>query len=260
MLAAEGITVRRGGRFVLSDVSCTVSPGEIVVVIGPNGAGKTTLLHAAAGTLRPDAGTISLDGRLLADWPRAALARRRAVLPQHAPLSFPFTVLEVVLLGRSPHRGHTGKRRDLRVVEAVMAETDLLAFADRRYTELSGGERQRVQLARVLAQIWPDGHHHEPSYLLLDEPTNNLDLRHQTAVLDAARHVARRGGGVLAILHDLNLAALYADRVYVIAEGAVFAVGPPDAVIDATTMEAAFGVPVRVMVHPDHGRPMVLPV
>ncbi|TVS00544.1 MAG: heme ABC transporter ATP-binding protein [Rhodospirillales bacterium] len=260
MLSVEAVAVRLGEREVLSDTSCHVAPGEVVAVIGPNGAGKTTLLHVMAGTLKPDRGCVRLESRPLSSWPRLELARRRAVLPQQAPLTFPFSVLEVVLLGRSPHQGTAGRPRNLAVAEAVMAETGILDLADRRYTELSGGERQRVQLARALAQIWPEAGRSQPTYLMLDEPTNNLDLGHQTALLDTARRLAHAGCGVLAILHDINLAAVHADRMVLIAGGRVFAAGSPAEVVTAETIQAAFGLPVRVVAHPEVGRPMVLPV
>ncbi|TVR82908.1 MAG: heme ABC transporter ATP-binding protein [Rhodospirillales bacterium] len=259
MLTVDTVAVRLGHREVLNGASCHVAPGEIVAVIGPNGAGKTTLLHVMAGTLNPDRGCVRLEGRPLSSWPRLDLARRRAVLPQQAPLTFPFSVLEVVLLGRSPHQGAAGRPRNLAVAEAVMAETGILDLVDRRYTELSGGERQRVQLARALAQIWPEPGRTHPTYLMLDEPTNNLDLAHQTALLDTARRLAHAGCGVFAILHDINLAAVHADRMVLIAGGRVFAAGSPAEVVTAETIQTAFGLAVRVVTHPDDGRPMVLP-
>ncbi|WP_353254402.1 heme ABC transporter ATP-binding protein [Salinisphaera sp. PC39] len=257
-LAADMVHAARGGRPVLRAASLAVAPGELVAVIGPNGAGKSTLLDILTGSRRPDRGTVTLDGRPLADWPRPALARRRAVLPQASTLDFPFPVLDVVLLGRSPHAGGGDRARDLRVAAAALRATGLQGLAHRRYTTLSGGERQRAQLARALAQIWPADDDPSPAYLLLDEPTNNLDLAHQHELLAAARELTGRGVGVLAILHDPNLAAQYADRLAILAGGTVAASGPPAAILDAGTLAETFGVEAEILTHPRTGRPVVL--
>lgn len=257
MLEAESVSLRRGSRPVLQAVSLAVRPGEFVAVVGPNGAGKSSLLHLLAGSLRPDSGEVRLGDRRLSDWSEAALARRRAVLPQAPSLAFPFTVLEVVMLGRSAWGG--GDEADLGAVAWALAETGLEAFTERRYTELSGGERQRVQLARVLAQLGPlDGEERE-RYLLLDEPTNNLDLQHQRALMQTAQRLASGGFGVLAVLHDLNIAALYADRLYLLSQGHVAAAGGVDAVLNAEALAEAYGPGLRLLIEPESGRPLVLP-
>lgn len=266
MLSASGVDVDLGGAPVLRGVSLCVREGETVALIGPNGAGKSTLLRALSGAVAPRRGHVALDGRPLADWPRGALARRRAVLPQTPVLSFPFGVLDVVMLGRSPHAGRSRRADDLRAVEGALAETGALHLADRDYTTLSGGERQRVRLAAALAQVWP-----EPGrgggaagsgggrYILFDEPTNNLDLAHQQVFMEAVKRLARRGYGALAVLHDPNLAALHADRVCVLAAGRAAADGPPDSVLREEMFESVFGVRVRLVRHPERGRPIVLP-
>ena len=263
MLAASKLRFRHGSTVILSDVSLAVNPGEILAVIGPNGAGKSTLLHLLSGAARPEAGDISLDGRSLRDWAPATLARRRAVLPQTPLLSFPFRVLDVVLLGRSPHAGRLTRREDLEIAAATLREADVVHLAERVYPTLSGGERQRVQLARVLAQVWPAEHRErsaeESCYLLLDEPTNSLDIAHQHAALATARRLAKNGHGVLAVLHDPNLAAQYADRICILRGGTILAEGPPDAVITESTLEAAFGLRVMVMRHPESGRAVMVP-
>ena len=265
MLRGEDISVLRGSRRILDAVSLAVAPGEMVAVIGPNGAGKSTLLQTLSGGLEPDRGAVALGGRPLGAWPAKELARRRAVLSQNATLGFPFTALQVVLVGRSPHMGRHPARADLRAAAAAMSETGVLHLAERSYPTLSGGEKQRVQLARVLAQIArPDG---EPAdgagaagghYLLLDEPTNNLDLAHQHLALGAARRLADSGVAVLAVLHDPNHAAGYADRIHVLQRGRTIAAGTPRAVLTAELMRSVFGVAARVMSEPGRDRPYVL--
>ena len=262
MLAANAIRVRYGTAEVLQGPSLSVAPGEVVAVLGPNGAGKSPLLSVLAGTLRPHQGEAALEGRGLADWPPRALALRRAVLPQHSELTFGFPVLEVVLLGRSPYVGASSRAEDLAVAEACLAEAEVSHLAGRTYTTLSGGERQRVQLARVLAQLdFPNARKEDPArYLLLDEPTSSLDLAHQHTTLRTARRAAERGIGVLAILHDLNLAAMYADRLVVLSRGSLAAEGPPEAVLTEDLVRDAFDLPVHVTRHPSRGCPQITPV
>jgi iron complex transport system ATP-binding protein len=259
MLAATDLRVALGGRAVVDRVSLTVRPGEVLAVLGPNGAGKSTLLRALSGVARPQAGTVSLDGMPLPAWTPRALARRRAVLPQETQLSFPFRVHEVVMLGRSPHVGACRSSDHLRAIDAAMRATDVAHLADRAYPTLSGGERQRVQLARALAQIWqPSGSAEaDARYLLLDEPTNNLDLRHQNEVLSAARRLAADGVGVLAILHDINLAATFADRICLLKDGRVVAEGPTASVIDEAPLAQTFNVSVTVLRHPSLPTPHI---
>lgn len=254
MLSLDSVTVRIGASTLLDTLSLGVAPGEVVAVVGPNGAGKTTALRVLAGDLAPDDGHARLDGRPLAEAPD--LARRRAVLPQESALAFGFSALDVVLLGRTPHR--TGHRADLAAAARAMERAHVAHLADRLYPTLSGGERQRVHLARSLAQLDTDST--EARYLLLDEPTSALDLGHQHAVLKTARRQAARGVGVLAVLHDLNLAAQYADRIAVLAAGRLVAVGRPDAVLTPTVVRCAFGISVVVTPHPCAACPLVVPV
>jgi len=261
MLSAEGIHVSRGGRALLQDAGLIVRPGEVVAAIGPNGAGKSTLLHVLAGTTAPEAGTASLDGTPLARWSRSALARRRAVLPQASQLAFPFRVHDVVMLGRTPHAGYRGRDADRIAANRALRAAGVGHLTARTYTTLSGGERQRVQLARVFAQVWPDagGTGAPATYLLLDEPTNNLDIAHQGAIMTSARRFAADGNGVLAVLHDPNLAARHADRICVVHDGRVLTNGPPDRVLTSDVFAEAFNVRATVMAHPDGGGPVVLP-
>jgi len=258
MLQARQIAVRLGGQLILDQVSLRVAPGELVAVIGPNGAGKSTLLRVLSGELKPHAGTVELLGRALESWPVRELARRRAVLSQHTTLEFAFSALEVVLLGRAPHGGGAGPR-ELAIAYAALAAAEIEQLADRWYTTLSGGEQQRVQLARVLAQIW-EPVDEQPRLLLLDEPTSSLDLAHQHHTLALARRFARHDTGVLAILHDLNLAAQYADRLLLLQRGQLLASGPPGDVLTAELIGRAFELPVHVMPHPSLPCPLVVAV
>lgn len=261
MLEARNIDVKIRDKCLLNDVSLCVNPGEVLAVIGPNGAGKSTLLKTLCGDLKPQRGSVAMNGVVLDDWPLSERARVRGVLPQSSTLSFPFTVPEVVAMGRGPRWRENGSAdHDRAIVRQAMALTDTDAFRERIYTTLSGGERQRVQLARVLAQIWdPAGN--QARYLLLDEPTSALDLAHQHSVLAVARQFAdRQGAGVLAILHDLNLAALYADRIALLHRGRLMASDTPERVLNDALIRDIFGYPVTIAAHPlQPDRPLVIP-
>jgi len=206
-LQARSVTVTVGRKRLIEDVSLQVEPGQVVAMVGPNGAGKSTLLRAICGEMHPAQGEIWFNDRALAQWSARQQAQMRAVLPQLSTLGFDFRVLDVVLMGRSPHVNGTESRRDYEIAFDALTMVAMSHFADRVYTTLSGGEQQRVQLARVLAQVW-DECPHGSRYLLLDEPTNNLDLAHQHAILRIVREFRSQGRGLLAILHDLNLAAV----------------------------------------------------
>ena len=262
MLAVESAVVRAGSRTLLRGVSLALAPGRLTCMIGPNGAGKSTLLEVLSGLRRTDEGDAVLEGLPLARWKPEALARRRSVLPQASPLSFPLTALEVVLLGRTPWAGQTNRPRDLDCVHAALCETDTLALTERRYPTLSGGERQRVQLARVLAQL--DFTRNEATFegrfLLLDEPTAALDIAHQHAFLRTAQRLAQRGAAVLAIVHDPNLALLYADHVVMLSDGRIAARGDPRTVVTAERMRRIFGIEVAIERHPARDRVYAVPL
>lgn len=260
MLITQALTVRIGAKTLLDGVSLTLNPGEVLAVVGPNGAGKSTLLRALSGELMPFAGQVLMNGRPLAAWLPRQAARMRGVLPQSSALAFRFPVLDVVSMGRGPYRKTHTQAQNRAIAEQALALTDTAGLAARIYTTLSGGERQRVQLARVLAQIWePQGPLHR--YLLLDEPTSALDLAHQHAVLAIARHFAdSQAAGVLAILHDLNLAALYADRIAVLRRGQLIETGPPGQVLNSDMVQRVFGYPVSVGRHPYYpDSPLLIP-
>lgn len=253
MLAAERLSVRRGSRSVLHELSLQLNAGEVLGVLGPNGAGKSTLLGALSGELRPAAGQVLLDGRALEAWETVARARRLAVLPQSSSLSFGFDVATVVGLGRLPHA--SGRRADTAIVEAALRAVDAWHLNERSYLALSGGERQRVHLARVLAQLWPG---RAEQVLLLDEPTAALDPQHQHALLQAVREFAARGVAVLAVLHDLNLAARYCDRLLLLQDGRVQALGTPEQVLRAEPLREVFGLDVLIQRHPERDHPLVI--
>ncbi|MFG2497389.1 heme ABC transporter ATP-binding protein [Streptomyces sp. NPDC048441] len=248
----SGLVVRLGGREVLAGVSLTASAGEVLALVGPNGAGKSTLLAALAADLPADAGVVRVCGRPTGEWSASELALRRAVLPQSAALSFPFGVEDVVRMGRAPWAGTPLEDEDDRAVREAMAATEVTVFASRPFSALSGGERARVALARVLAQRAP--------LLLLDEPTAALDLRHQELVLRICRERAAAGDAVVVVLHDLGLAAAYADRVAVLRDGALAAEGPPAGVFTGDLLTEVYRQPVEVFPHPRTGVPLVAPV
>ncbi|KAF1007781.1 MAG: Hemin import ATP-binding protein HmuV [Luteibacter sp.] len=240
VLVADRITLYRGGRPVLREVSLTARSGRLLVLVGPNGAGKSTLLGALSGRLAPDAGSVTLEGRALSEWAPRELARRRAMLSQRVDLEFGFGVDEVVALGRSPHPADT--LRDARIVDAALRAAHAWNLRDRNYTGLSGGEQQRVQLARVLAQVWDGGA--QGCWLLLDEPEAGLDIAHQHFILRRAKECAEAGFGVIAVLHDLNLAARYADDIAVLAEGELRRHGAPEDALDPSLLSGIYGIPL----------------
>lgn len=259
MIETTNLTFQIGRHSLLQEITFGVNPGEMVAVVGPNGAGKSTLLRLIAGELSPTRGEITLMSKPLSQWSRQAYARRRAVLPQHVHLAFGFSVFEVVLMGRTPHNNGRETRHDWEIASQALEKVGLGHLAGRSYPTLSGGEQQRVQMARVLAQIWERPAYGD-RYLLLDEPTNSLDLTYQHSILQLARQFADEGTAVLAILHDLNLAAQYADRVFMLKNGRMQCIGAPMEVITADRVRQVFGLPVEVMPHPRQAFPLILPV
>jgi iron complex transport system ATP-binding protein len=255
VLEAISVTVHAGDRALLDNVSVALRSGETVALIGPNGAGKTTLLRVLCGELRPAMATVQLKGCALASYNPRTLAEHRFVLSQHVSVAFPFTVTDVVRMGAND-RG--GARIDA-LVESALAETDLVPFAERNIMTLSGGEQQRAHLARVLVQLACGETAHGPGVLMLDEPTASLDLRHQLDVLELAKKRARSGTAVIAILHDLNLASLFADRIVLLHRGKVAGEGTPAETITDSTLAQVFGLDTVVGRLPPPGTPFVLP-
>jgi heme transport system ATP-binding protein len=246
LLDRVSVTIRT--KRLLHDVSLTVEPGEVLVLVGPNGAGKSTLLRVLAGDIVPASGRVLLDGKPVHEYHPRELARRRAVLPQQTVVQFGFSAREIVEMGRGERRGEG----DDAIVTRSLDRTDTLHLAERIYPSLSGGEQARVTLSRVLAQ--------EAPILLLDEPTASLDLHHQQMVMEVARELAASGARVVAILHDLNLAASYADRIGLLREGRLTAIGTPWETFRADLLGEVFACEIAVARHPARDCPLVIPM
>ncbi|HEX8283071.1 MAG TPA: heme ABC transporter ATP-binding protein [Pyrinomonadaceae bacterium] len=252
MLEAGDITYRVGDKALISDVSVTFAPGKLHLIIGPNGAGKSTLIKVLARLLRPHAGRVEYEGVDVRDAAEADLARRRAVLSQAVEVAFPLTSREVVMMGRYPHFGGRPGASDERIADELMEFFDVAEFAARDYQTLSGGERQRVNFARVLAQLWrpisgdaPGAREtHGPCrYLFLDEPLTFLDIRHQMDFMKKVRGFADAADVVtVGVVHDLNLAARFADQIVLLDKGRVVAAGAPADVLTAERVREVFGV------------------
>ena len=265
-LAAEQASYRIDGRYLLDQVSLTLVPGEVHAVLGRNGAGKSTLLRLLAGDIQPLGGSVTLNGRALPAWTPRERARRRAVLPQSESLRFGFSAEQVVAMGRYASAQHRPEVEQGIVREALQL-AGVADLAQRRYPSLSGGERARVQFARVMAQIWEppadgaasgkDGGD-SARYLLLDEPTASLDLAHQHGCLLQARRFAASGVGVLAVLHDPNLALRYADRVTVLENGRVTGQGPTRELLSRELLERTYGIGIELVHTAGEALPVVV--
>lgn len=250
-LEARGVSLSYGHRPILDAVDLEVRHRERLALVGPNGAGKSTLLSVLAGDLAPDEGEVRLAGRSLAEWRLRQMARERAVLTQEHRISFPFPAGDVVRMGRAPWRGRPEEDDDDRVVAEAMASTDVDRLAAQSFSQLSGGEKGRTSFARVLAQ--------RTGILLLDEPTAALDIGHQETVLARARAEAASGTAVVVVLHDLSLAAAWADRVALLHHGRVTAEGTPAEVFTAPLLSLVYDHPIDVLTHPATGELLVLP-
>lgn len=254
MLTLDNLQVALGCAAVLQGITARAAAGQVIAVIGPNGSGKTTLLRAISGDVAYQ-GRIALDGCDLTGLKPWDLAARRGVLPQAATLAFPFTVAEVVRLGLTS--GTQADRTDL--IARALAEVDLTGFSGRYYQELSGGQQARVQLARVRVQVWDPVQNGRARWLFLDEPVASLDIAHQIGVMRMLRRFADGGGGVLMVLHDLNLAAMVADQVWLIHDGHMLDAGPPAQVIGGAGLAQAYGCAIAANQWPAAGETFVLP-
>jgi iron complex transport system ATP-binding protein len=250
----SGLTYGYDAAPAVSDISFTVGRGEFLGIIGPNGSGKSTLLRLMSGVLPPWRGQIRVDGKPVSAYGRSELCRRIAVVPQETRIDFPFSVTEVVLFGRTPHLGGFGFEGDpdLQAAERAMARTQTTPLARRAITQLSGGERQRVIVARALAQ--------EPSFLLLDEPGAFLDIRHEVEMYDLLRELQSEGMTIVTVLHDLNLAALYCDRVALLDTGRLAQIGSPEEVLTYATLTRVYGTEIYVHRNDITGGLNVLPL
>jgi len=252
IICAKNICFRYAAKPVLEEVSFALEAAQIVAMIGPNGSGKTTLLKMLNATLFPNSGQVLIEGQDTRHWPRQAIARTVAIVPQESPAIFPFFAEEIVLMGRFPYLRSLAfeDKKDYRIVQDVMARTDSLSFAHRRFNELSAGERQRVLIARALAQ--------EPKILLLDESTVFLDLKHQAQFLSLLRELSREQHlTVIFVTHDLNLAAQNADQLLLLYNGKKYAIGTPADILTAQNIKEVYDVDVGIDPNPHNGSPRV---
>ncbi|WP_420096745.1 heme ABC transporter ATP-binding protein [Brevibacterium sediminis] len=252
IISVRGAEVSFGERTILAGIDLDIRCGEVLAIVGPNGAGKSTLVNVITADVELDAGKVFIDDEVEYSWSTRELAMRRAVLLQDIGMAFPFTVLEVVEMGRSPWAGMRESQHDDLIVAGSMSRTETVQFAARKFTSLSGGEKARVALARVLAQATPA--------LLLDEPTTPMDIRHQELVLQQARDYASTGGAVVIIVHNLDLAGAYADRIAMLSDGSIIADGPPAEVLTADRISDVYDYPVSIVADPNTGAPLVVPV
>lgn len=255
--AARSVSVRLGGRPILDDVSLTCEAGQTTALIGPNGAGKSTLLRVLAGAITGSSGEVLVDGAPITQLSAVALATRRAVMTQSSEIVFDFTVEEVLSLGMISDRLRPAERQA--AIEQVARDSDISHLKTRSYNTLSGGEKQRVQFARALLQIRPAAGDEAAAapYLLLDEPTSSLDLSHELLLLEAVTREASRGVGVLIVIHDLNLAARFADQIALLQDGRIVSVGTPEEVLDNQRLSDVYRTAVRVEHHQDLDRLVV---
>ena len=253
MLSLDSLTIQYGSRVVLHDITLEVRSGEVLALIGPNGVGKSTLIHAASGGLKPARGQVTIEGQDLFRLPIELRARKVAVVPQAVRLPEAFTAFDTVLMGRTAYVGWLGREseKDRSIALQAMDRTNTLDLAARRIGELSGGEQQRVLIARALAQ--------STLVLLMDEPTAHLDLKHQADILNLVCALAHAENlAVMIALHDLNLAAQYADRVALLSNSRLVALGQPEEVLTTESLSPVYGLRISVYPHPVNGSPLVL--
>ena len=249
MIEAKNLSVTIGAKKILDRVSAKIEAGKVTAILGPNGAGKSTLLKSLTGSQKIARGTVTLHGKPLHDYSLSALSRKRAVLSQSNPISFPFTAREIVMMGRHPYEATSTASHDHEIVLETLKCVDALHLENRVFLTLSGGEQQRVQLARVLAQLWKK----KNAYLFFDEPTSALDLKHQHQLLSLVSKLAKEDRfAVCLIIHDLNLAMGYADKVILLKDGKVLATGKTRTALNVDSIEKAFEVPKEVFLFSSH--------
>ena len=255
ILSLNDVCAAPYGSPLLKDISFQLEAGQVLGLMGPNGAGKSSLLHCIAGGLPISSGELLLLGRPPTQWQPLARARTVAMQVQSSALSFPFTVEEVIMLGRTPHA--SGNNCDKLVLDEVMAATDTAELRHRPYTQLSGGEKQRVQLARAVAQVWRE-EDASGRLLLLDEPNSALDLSHQKMILALVSSLARKGCAIILATHDFNLLSAHANRLLVMQQGKQHQFGAPSEVLTPELFQDVFAVPVLIQRHPETHSPLVI--
>lgn len=257
MLRTESIYYRVGNKIILDNVNVEFLPGEFNMILGPNGSGKSSFLRIFSGELPATEGNVYFDGKKISDIKKEELAKQRAVMSQQPELSFPLTVEEVVMMGRYPHFDFNPNKKDEAICEEVMNRMELQSFKERNYLTLSGGEKQRVQYARVLAQIWE-----KPArgcrYLFLDEPLNNLDINYQQQFLKIAKEFIGKETVIIAVMHDLNLAIQFADKLFFFKEGSLVAQGSPGTVLTEDLIKRIFNVEARIIPNPASNSPLLV--
>lgn len=256
-LNVRNLTVKLHQQKIIEDIDFTLSKNSISTIIGPNGAGKSTLIKAIAGDIDTQNGRIEFNGKHI-DPQSSSTKRARsiAVLPQLSLLNFPYTCLEVVLLGRIPHS--TGIVIDQEIAQKCLKKVDMTDFANRTYPELSGGEKQRIQIARVLAQVWRQKDSKQSRLLILDEPISALDLGHQQILMEVLREFTQHNTTILMVLHDLNTAIAYSDHLIAMLNGKLISSGPVEDVLSPAIVKQLFGIDCKIITHPTSGKPVVL--
>lgn len=256
MLSTSSVSYQVGNKVILKNINAAFMPGEFNMILGQNGSGKSSFLKIFSGEISRFSGSVSYNNMPLSGYKKAALAKIRAVMSQQPELSFPLTVEEVVMMGRYPHFEFSPARKDVSICNEVMNRMNLESFRERNYLTLSGGEKQRVQYARVLAQIWPEDD--TTRYLFLDEPLTSLDIAYQQEFLEIARELKSTNMVLIAVMHDLNLAAQYGDKLFFLKEGELVATGSPANVLSTGLLEKVFGVKTTIIPNPVTGLPLVI--
>jgi len=257
MLRTEGIYYSIEKKLILSDINAEFHPGEFNMILGPNGSGKSTFLKIFSGEIHTNDGNVFYGDKKIRAIKTGELAKFRAVMSQQPELSFPLTVDEVVMMGRYPHFNFSPNKKDETICDQVIERMDLHAFRDRNYLTLSGGEKQRVQYARVLAQIWEQPRN-GCRYLFLDEPLASLDIKYQQEFLQIAKEFASTGTVLIAVLHDINLAIQFADRLFMLKQGALIAQGKPKEILSSELIKKVFDVDATIVENPVSKEPMVV--
>ncbi len=254
----ENLGVDIEHKTLLADINLTLKPDQLTILIGPNGAGKSTLLNACAGDITPSQGTITLNNKPLEHYSQKELSLHRAVMTQSYHMTFSFTVREIITMGCYVYEDQISIQDKQEIIQAVMAFMDITKLADRSFHQLSGGEQQRTQLARVLAQLWHPYVQEQPRYLFLDEPTSSLDIFHQYQTLKLAKQLTKRHIGVLAVVHDLSLAASFADSVVLLSQGKKLAEGAAEDVLQKDYLRAPYNISGYHFQQSEHCFPSVL--
>jgi iron complex transport system ATP-binding protein len=257
MLRTENISFSVGKKQILKNVSASFLPGEFNMILGPNGSGKSSFLKIFSGEINKFQGTVLYDDKKIKELRKEELAKKRAVMSQQADLSFPLLVEEVVMMGRYPHFTFNPNKKDIAICNEVIERMNLVEFKERNYLTLSGGEKQRVQYARVLAQVWEkptDGYR----YLFLDEPLNSLDISYQHEFLQVAVELIKDHTVLIAVMHDINLAAHYADNLFFFKEGELVVHGKPKDILSAGMIEKVFNIKTTVIENPVTGKPLII--